>query len=276
LKTPEFLYKYHHVDSNLKNEDLLKDSSIENLFNKNAIFSSRLNFNDLFDSKVEIIWPEANEYVAFIEQNPEKFPNKKINDSFIYEGKYTGEQEIIFSNVEDIIIGQLDKIFCYCLSRKNNSNLMWSHYANSHKGFCIQFKYNDICLDFKTKFGQINLASRVKYQDSICKLNMIDQMKDMHEFALQVFNAFSIKLDEWSYEDEYRIIANPKLITEINSLNGQRAKLPYNSHSIDSVIFGCRMPERIKQFIMENLPYKETVKFKEAKALTSSIDIINL
>ncbi|WP_375724730.1 hypothetical protein LXN10_04640 [Arcobacter sp. KX21116] len=55
---PSSLYKYQAI-KNINN--LSEDRSIQNLFNRQIIFSSRKNFNDPFDSKIDLIFPTLTE-----------------------------------------------------------------------------------------------------------------------------------------------------------------------------------------------------------------------
>ena len=34
--------------------------------------------------------------------------------------------------------------YCLCLSENNSSVLMWSHYADNHKGICIEYDFESI------------------------------------------------------------------------------------------------------------------------------------
>jgi hypothetical protein len=87
-----------------------------------------------------------------------------------------------------------------------------------------------------------------------------------------IWTALRIKLDEWKYEEEYRFQAS-------NSMNGGRVPngkkfiiIPYGPEFVESIIFGCRMKEHIKEFIVRNMP--KNTKFKQAIEKTSSIEII--
>ncbi|MNF01610.1 hypothetical protein D3C80_2006210 [compost metagenome] len=51
-------------------------------------------------------------------------------------------------------------------------------------------------------------------------------------------------------------------------------KIPYSSNFVESIIFGCRMQDDVKKFIMRHMP--GPVKFKQAVARTSTVEIINV
>ena len=75
---------------------------------------------------------------------------------------------------------------------------MWSHYANSHKGFFIEWDSTKI------------LAEQVKYQSNIPNFNLIGLIKthvglgDNTKVGNDIWQALRTKLDEWEYESEYR------------------------------------------------------------------------
>lgn len=81
----------------------------------------------------------------------------------------------------------------YCLSRKADSPLMWSHYAESHRGVCLEFDADN---DF---FGG---ALAINYQTSYPEVDMTSD----EEPAL-VVAALLTKSSIWSYEEEFRLVS---------------------------------------------------------------------
>lgn len=91
-----------------------------------------------------------------------------------------------------------------CFSEIKDSILMWSHYANNHKGFCIEY-------DFK-KEG-INPALTDRLQPVLYEENLFNIGQYFHEVKggpnsinpLILKYGSIIKSTEWSYEKEWRI-----------------------------------------------------------------------
>ncbi len=81
----------------------------------------------------------------------------------------------------------------YCLTPHPDSTLMWSHYADRHRGICLEFSCDDNAL-----FG---FAQQVTYRSTYpnLKFKYIEE-KGLEEIVLT-------KAADWSYEDEYRIVA---------------------------------------------------------------------
>ncbi|MFZ6845551.1 DUF2971 domain-containing protein [Undibacterium sp. RuTC16W] len=70
---------------------------------------------------------------------------------------------------------------------------MWSHYADSHQG---------ICLEFDGDFALMTHAMKVKYAETRPVINMY---QDNHQTQLE--KALLTKSLEWEYEDEWRLIS---------------------------------------------------------------------
>jgi len=102
----------------------------------------------------------------------------------------------------------------------NDDILMWSHYAGSHQGICIEFKCTDEShVDF---FGQIQA---VQYQLDLPEVNFykIDMLERAKAFILT-------KADQWSYEKEWRLLIVP--------VNGNRF-LDIPKGCISAIYLGC-------------------------------------
>lgn len=104
-----------------------------------------------------------------------------------------------------------------CISESWDNVLMWSHYADSHKGLCIGYDASDI---FKQDFTKQNAILRKciytddAYLDSLSLEIPIINNRDLEAFKNNIFNqpsfldAYSIKHKDWEYEKEWRIITH--------------------------------------------------------------------
>lgn len=100
------------------------------------------------------------------------------------------------SNVRWIFENFRSDIRTASFSKKDNSLLMWSHYADEHHGFCI--KYNTETL----KPIISGMLYPVIY--SSMKPDVFDEIKDCSWNA--GVKALVHKAKEWEYEDEWRVI----------------------------------------------------------------------
>ena len=132
---PNYLYKYHSVN-NFKELD--KCPIIKSLLEHKCLFSTRKNMNDIFDTRIKTKRPSVKE-VKGIARQYSHYPKK--TGKLTNKGYFTDEGLKMLNLGEEFIHKKIDeKYHFFCLSATVESNLMWSHYADSHKGFCIKFK----------------------------------------------------------------------------------------------------------------------------------------
>lgn len=123
-----------------------------------------------------------------------------------------------------------------CLSARNDSLLMWSHYCDSHKGFCVEFTDFSDQEIFKLKekgifpkdapnhkLATIRNAKPVQYKSTDEINEYVKSMPVTEVDFLKLFKSYKnenkvqelvdlihkssfIKHKDWSYEEEYRII----------------------------------------------------------------------
>lgn len=77
--------------------------------------------------------------------------------------------------------------------------LMWAHYANAHKGFCIKYKLTHPEILFQTN-------DNLLYTRRLSKVNYANKIEQQQEDLL-IDSAFFTKTSQWEYEKEYRIIS---------------------------------------------------------------------
>jgi len=85
-----------------------------------------------------------------------------------------------------------NKIGVLCLSTKPDNILMWSHYADEHRGICLIF-------DGYHKF--FALAHKVEYPSTRRAVNPFRDSPD-----LQMATSVLHKYEKWQYENEWRIV----------------------------------------------------------------------
>jgi hypothetical protein len=80
----------------------------------------------------------------------------------------------------------------FCVSTKRDDILMWAHYAESHKG---------ICLEFDGKLSFMTHAQKVLYSEDRTPINVYDDANDV-----AMTKALLTKSTHWSYEQEWRLM----------------------------------------------------------------------
>lgn len=126
------------------------------------------------------------------------------------------------------------------LSEKNDHILMWSHYADHHKGFCIEFK--------RTENNPLSTARPVEYFEVYPNFSYFDDLPG--EIAIKtIFTKASV----WRYEFEWRGVQ--KANTEVS----------YTDDMITGIIFGLRMSAAHKKQIRDALKRYKSIEFYQAE-----------
>ncbi|MBP2618791.1 DUF2971 domain-containing protein [Chryseobacterium jejuense] len=132
----------------------------------------------------------------------------------------------------------------YSLSKNNLNELMWAHYSEGHKGFCVEYDFEtledlDIKYNSKEKYlkTQVHLL-KTNYSQNVYK---IDSMVINQNHRIIINSLFGNKSKCWAYEDEMRIITG---------LPGNQG---YNERCLKSIIFGFKMCPEHKDKMINNL-----------------------
>lgn len=87
-----------------------------------------------------------------------------------------------------------------CLSESEKSLLMWAHYANNHRGMCVE--YDLLGINKQLLFSAVPVIYSV---DRVCFRSINVDSIDRASLCALV-ESLSSKSPEWSYEKEWRII----------------------------------------------------------------------
>jgi hypothetical protein len=124
----------------------------------------------------------------------------------------------------------IDKTFGIFSMTTNPLNyLMWSHYGNSHTGFCIGF---DSTILFDTVGGGLG---PVHYDTEVPKMRLFGDIYDFH------LKQLATKSVIWKYEDEYRIIKS----------KAAKQLIIYPKEMIKQIFLGFKMTLSEKNIIIE-------------------------
>ena len=99
-----------------------------------------------------------------------------------------------------------DKFRVLCLTHQYDNILMWSYYADNHKGYCFGFLFNDLieCVSDLTIKGICiygNLKYSIKRPKQKSKVNFFS-FTDLNFYI----NATFTKYSEWKHEKESRFV----------------------------------------------------------------------
>ncbi len=207
----------HELTSNLYKYQTINKNSLENLINKKLYFANTSQFNDPFDGQLL----------------PSDFV-REIKDL----GYNVSDSEI--SKHDQFVADRLNGYGVLSLSKKRDDILMWSHYADSHKGFCFGFKENlssyfddhDWPIDHKTvRYSRMHPFIDI-HDDLISKkrFNSNDTFLNLCELGQALLDAaITIKHSSWSYEVEERIVS------EVSGLHSFRPE------ALDHIVLGMNI-----------------------------------
>jgi hypothetical protein len=116
----------------------------------------------------------------------------------------------------------------YCLSPHPDHTLMWSHYARSHTG---------VCLEFSVRNELFCAALPIEYRDIYPEFDLATDDEDENLLPLLT------KSIDWKYEDEFRVLAaeTPYEFPHVPMTKG--GFLPLPKEALLSVIVGASMSE---------------------------------
>jgi hypothetical protein len=170
------------------------------------------------------------------------------------------------------ILVAINKAFgILCLTEKRDNLLMWAHYSKNHTGFVIEFDEKHPFFDQRKNERQIwGCLKKVRYAKNRPEMILFDLSKSGEEnLDLWARDLFWVKSAHWEYEQEWRMLYATKMCKEIKQ-NGQQIFLhPIPLECITGIIWGCRIPERVRDFLY--LRVKGNKEFSHIRLWQASI-----
>lgn len=147
------------------------------------------------------------------------------------------------SSVKSALSSFGEKVGMLCLSENPDSLLMWAHYADSHRGYVIQF-------DTEHKFFDQRITSGDLLR-SLKKVNYKNDRPSTLIYDMTDVDYLLTKGLEWEYEAEWRMFLPLDMASnEIKVGNDTICLYKYPPEAVKSIIFGCRMSEEKKREIL--------------------------
>lgn len=112
-------------------------------------------------------------------------------------------------NIRNAII---DGIYVICLSGRKDINSLWAHYADNHKGICIEYDL----INTKTELFK-NLCFPIEYIGEFDSTYDVKSLFETNSMDLNIkLKPLLIKAGDWGYEEEWRIIFDDSIISDYN------------------------------------------------------------
>jgi hypothetical protein len=224
---PDSIYKYRKVN----------DYSIKNLKEDTVWLSDTSGFNDPYDCGVtanymllhndlayikQLIDPDISDIeldeiikaiftnddpIDFLAEKMVEYTLKDLPIDFKMEQKsiMLKEMRSAMDNLAKRVSKMASENFKICsFSERRDSMLMWAHYADNHKGFCIEYDLKGI--------SDISDPRRCFLFPVVYSENLFDATdlyyggEDIKKNQLYLLRAALIKAIDWSYENEWRLV----------------------------------------------------------------------
>ena len=227
------LYKYRQLNA----------YSLASLTNNTVWLAKPKSFNDPFDCAITLDQQKYKESVlhavsvAVERAKPEGLRLEHLQDI------WPGDKEA-FETFRDGILSLIQKMGVCSFSAVSDNVLMWSHYADNHKGFSVEYDSRE-----GTKLRE--LAHKVTYTNEVPSLAAADFAPPNNEKAFDAL--WLTKAKCWEYEQEWRVMMN------------EGDKSFQAPSAIISVAFGARMPESDRVMLARVLRHQPDINFKEAR-----------
>lgn len=206
-------------------------SSLELLINKELWFAQPSSLNDPFEC--QMLLPE------FLESIWRHHPIPSSE-----------KQEIEF-----FLAQQVKNIGVCSLSRTRKNQLMWAHYTNEHKGFCIGFdehrlketseKFHSCLVEYSDDLPYKGVIERIKYYAANPDVQP-EYRNSSSSIAADILSSiFGTKYTNWKYEKEVRLIRH------------SFGALKFCPTAVVSIALGLRMEERDKKTLRQLLSSPE-------------------
>ena len=127
--------------------------------------------------------------------------------------------------------------------------LMWSHYANGFKGFCIEYDLEKLKSSMDEKNNTELEISKVEYEQSDLpevklKTYMESVISRTDDSSIEIISGLAKKNESWHYENELRFISNKK------------GKMYYDPSCINAIYISSKMPKWMSHSILTSMMQK--------------------
>ncbi len=234
----------------------LNDFDIRLLTHNEIFLSSAEQFNDPFDCNISVKYDGLTKEdviqrnIKFLKTTRPELGNKKIK-------KLAKKQEQIKFYKDKNHLKWFDEyqkdynlkhFGIYSLAGNCDNIVMWSHYANSHKGVCFGFNIVRLGESFPLIAKQHGLLIDI-YPVIYSTEYPTYHIKDLDLDAEQrIVKPLITKSSAWEYENEYRLI----------SLSGVNFSLHLYDGIITEIILGCKISHTDKNMIQRILRTKKS------------------
>ncbi len=278
------LYKFRQVDT----------YSLSGLSNSTLWFSNLRDFNDPFEGSYTLDEQLSDEVEQSLVTRMIPKPDAEVDVSLrqrMYEeagiegsgaDKKDFFRKMLKRDFEKALVGTVHKSKAICMSMEDREedkdplyeNLMWSHYADGLRGFCMVFDSEKL----QTHFYEQELSVRpivVGYEGTPITLSLNEFARSSHilnenpmtDVISDVTKTVGTKSKAWKYEKEFRML----------SLEDSNAH-SYQPESLYEIVIGEKMPRDQQKLIIDTARSANPnvlIKVAQLKQSTYQLEIID-
>ena len=226
---PHSVYKFCKIDEHLR----------KNLLKNQIWFSSSNEFNDPFDCKIPFKIYEGNTEFQKLVNKLKEWGALNIDIE---------KEKLNPDDIKNIVTDSLQGIFesmgiaCFSLNEedkaKDKNLLLWSHYADSHKGARLKFDILDDVLYMFSLDKLMNPILNLRKVDYEIYFPVLNYIRDQLDFQIKLI---STKSEHWDYENEVRILST------------KPGPVQFNKEALSEITFGCNVNETDRNDIIKLL-----------------------
>lgn len=209
----------------------------QSLVNDTLNLSSPATFNDIFDCPIIELMNNDDDVSTLIR---EAYLRGVKVACFVKNEKLPYANNILDDPITNDKKNKRDK-------KEYLNELMWAHYADSHNGICIKYKFPS------------NVTTTGNDKNYVAYFKDVEYISDLKKYSKQnsinMKDAFFAKGKSWKYENELRLLYyNP-------TSHDSHISLPI-SNCIEAVYFGVKCSDKDKQTIKSILKGRKCISYK--------------
>jgi hypothetical protein len=222
--------------------------------------------NDPFDGSIQVApnvsYDLVRERLQVLHSNESITPDEIVQISNVYGDGYLdrtidhihGDPDIGIEICRAATQRLLDKTRVLSFSENWDNILMWSHYADSHKGLCLGFTVSRRARD--TDFKNVRYPSASDENER----PTLDLSYEEFKTTQMAEKAIFVKSHDWKYEKEVRLVG-PWAKDKYYSLHANRNRI-----ALSEVIYGSKMSKEISKGVQRLIEHSRILNVKSYKA----------
>lgn len=222
------IYVYYIKIPKDKNDGIIRRELSKEFIHRIVVIGEN-SFSQINDNSILVREFKKSEKVKLDEIYYKYYSNdmkdKTVLNHILYSGLVSFSNPELFNDpfdcdYQNTVTGEgKSKFKVLCLTPNDKNILMWSYYGNNHKGYCLGYNKDLILQELEKHYSGICFIGNVNYKKKRPSYKVTKTLGLMDEILFYI-NCLFTKFEEWSHEDEYRmVIINSKEFGDYFSIN---------------------------------------------------------